>query len=217
MICQYQPVEPGRLAGRAMPGDLQGEGIQQDRTLELGLFHHFTMETYKALARDNSQDGDFLQRGIPKLALSHEFLLDTILALSALHLEHLGKDKSKSWMRTALHYHDRALLAFNKALAHITPQNCEAVTVCSMLMIVLVIAIPGVADGGEYSNPVGEILGLRNCLHGVRLIATQSVEIISTGELGSFFMPSPDPVGSEVNGNEPLAFVPHSTPNPLSL
>jgi len=193
MPCQYQPVEGNRNGHRVLPGDMQRGGIQPDRTLELRLFHHFTVEAHKALTRKDSQDVHLFRTSIPQLALSHEFLLDTILALSALHLEHLESNTGKSWMRTGLDYQDRALPAFNKALAQITPGNCEAVIICAMLMIVLVLAIPSVADGSVSSDPISEIVSLRNLLHGIVQIVMQSRDVLHNGELGPFFLPLPQP------------------------
>jgi hypothetical protein len=186
-------VEAGLSGHRGLPGDMQRGGIQPDRKLELKLFHHFTIEVLTALTRKDSQDVHLFQTSIPKLALSHEFLLDTILALSALHLEHLKSNTGKSWIRTGLDYQDRALPAFNKALAQITSGNCEAVTVCVMLMIVLVLAIPSVADGSVSSDPISEIISLRNLLHGIRHIAMQSLDVLHNGALGPFFLPLPKP------------------------
>jgi len=183
--------------GQRVPGSMQRDGIRPDRTLELRLFHHFSFDTYKALIRKDSQDAHFLQISIPTLALSNDFLLDTIMALSALHLEYLESNTSKSWLRTGLDYQDRALLAFNKALSQITPSNCEAVTISSMLMIVLVLAVPSVADGSDSSDPVSEILGLRHLLHGIGHIVLQSQDVIHSGGYRSFILPLPPP--------EPLA------------
>lgn len=195
-------MEAGR-DGHRVPGSIQRDGIRPDRTLELRLFHHFSFDTYKALIRKDSQDAHFLQIGIPKLALSNDFLLDTIMALSALHLEYLESSARKSWLRTGLDYQDRALPAFNKALSEITPSNCEAVTICAMLMIVLVLAIPGVADGSDSSDPVSEILGLRNLLHGIGHIVLQSLDVIHSGGYRSFIMPlpPPEPVAGSLAGS----------------
>jgi gamma-glutamyltranspeptidase/glutathione hydrolase len=168
------------------------EAHQPDRTIELALFHHFSTVTYKTLREDERSD-HHLQVVIPRLALSHDYLLDTVLALSALHTESLDVCITRYWLHIALDYQHRALLAFNKALANITSRNCEAIAVCSMLMIILVLAIPGVSQDESPPDPASEILGLRNLLQGISHILCQSEETLRKGELGPWFQPIFEP------------------------
>jgi hypothetical protein len=199
--CRYLPVEtdlsapptPVRATPPGLyPGGMQRELHQPDRTIELALFHQFSTVTYRTLKEDERSD-HHLQVVIPRLALSHDYLLDTILALSALHTEYLDVCITRYWLHIALDYQHRALLAFNNALAHITPRNCEPIAVCSMLMIILVMAIPGVSEDGSPPDPASEILGLRNLLQGITHILCQSEDTLRKGELWPWFQPIFEP------------------------
>ncbi|KIM92855.1 hypothetical protein OIDMADRAFT_138888, partial [Oidiodendron maius Zn] len=153
-----------------------------DRTLELQLFHHYSTVTCITLAEDE-KDIQFLQVAIPKLAFSHTFLLDSILAMSALHLAHLeDTSASKFWLQIALRYQNRTLLGFNKSLLQITTLNCEALLMCSIFVLMLTISLLGAPDE-DYSDPVSEIIRSRKLLHGVVLILTQSLDTIRSGVL----------------------------------
>jgi len=100
---------------------------------------------------------------------------------------------TRYWLHIGLDYQHRALLAFNKALENINSFNCEAIAVCSMLMIILVMAIPGVSQDDSPPDPASEILGLRNLLQGITHILCQSEDTLRKGELGPWFQPFLEP------------------------
>lgn len=125
---------------------------------------------------------------MPKLALSHPYLLDAILALSALHLDHLADDSGRGpnfWFQTALDYQQRTLTGFSKALSRISPENSSAVAACSILVLQIAIALSD--DTANPSNPAMEILRMRNLIQGVAHIFESEKEALQTGELGPWF------------------------------
>jgi hypothetical protein len=159
----------------------------QNRLVELRLLHHYSTFTYKSLT-ELETDYDNFQIFIPKLALSHSYLLDAIFALSALHLDHLNDTSipiPKFWFQTALDYQARTLAGFSCALAKITPENSSAVAACSILILQIAIALSD--DASNPSNPAMEILRMRNLIQGVAHIFESKKEALQTGELGPWF------------------------------
>lgn len=125
----------------------------------------------------------------PKLALTSPFLLDSLLAFSGLHLAYLDPVARESWMRIAMTYHDRALVGFNEVLANISGSNCEAATLCSILVLLITVAAMGLPRQYDNLDPVFEILGLRKLLRGCQLILEEWKDTLLSGDLHQFFGP----------------------------
>ena len=157
LTCHFQPntgFENGQSPSDGAIDPLLRErshGPLPARTLELKLLHHFITSAYKTFYPRES-DVHCWQVHIPDMAFEHTFLLDGLLAMSALHLAHLEAGAKKSWLQTALRYQDLTLAGLNKALCRISSENCEAVAVCSIFVLVLSIAIPGTGAGARRSR-----------------------------------------------------------------
>jgi hypothetical protein len=78
----------------------------------------------------------------------------------------------RSWLEKAIHYHEKAFEGFSTAVAQVTVQSWEAVYICSILMIVLAIAIPGLSVEDQNTNPVAEFVSLRRLMQGSLAILT---------------------------------------------
>lgn len=201
LTCHFQPntgFENGQSPSDGAIDPLLRErshGPLPARTLELKLLHHFITSAYKTFYPRES-DVHCWQVHIPDMAFEHTFLLDGLLAMSALHLAHLEAGAKKSWLQTALRYQDLTLAGLNKALCRISSENCEAVAVCSIFVLVLSIAIPGVCndpDDEASRNPLADLLGLRKLLEGMELVIQQSEVVLRNGVLKDFFLPMFDP------------------------
>ncbi|PVH82496.1 hypothetical protein DL98DRAFT_570457 [Cadophora sp. DSE1049] len=201
LVCHFQP-NTGFENGQS-PSDGAVDPLLRDRshgplparTLELKLLHHFTTSAYTIFFPRES-DVHCWQVHIPDMALEHTFLLDGLLAISALHLAHLETGAKKSWLQTALRYQDLTLAGLNKALCRISSENCEAVAVCSIFVLLLSIAIPGVCNDPDEEasrNPLADLLGLRKLLEGMELVINQSEVVLRNGVLKDFFLPVFDP------------------------
>ncbi|CZR67151.1 uncharacterized protein PAC_17050 [Phialocephala subalpina] len=166
------------------------------RTLELKLFHHFSTVTGTTLVhKDDGPRGLYhFQVLTPNLALQHQFLLETLMALTALHLAHLDPTTRDSWIRIAMTYHDRALVGFNEALANITPSNCEAATLSSIFVLIITIAVMGMSRRNDTLelDAVSEVVGLRKLLQGVEIILVQSENTIQNGDFREWLQPMLD-------------------------
>jgi hypothetical protein len=156
----------------------------------LRLLHHYSTSTYETFSeKDVSKNHNKIQ--IPKVAMSHPFLLDSILAVGALHLEHLGDKPGKFWLRTGLDYHQKSLASFTAAVTNINSQNCEAVAICSMFTIVITLAVQAVSS--ESPSDLSGILGLRGLLEGIMNILRDWRDYLLQGEFKEYFRPMLDP------------------------
>lgn len=69
-------------------------------------------------------------------ALSHDFLLDSMLALTSLHLASETKDNERALnLEEALRYQSKALPSFRSELESISASNCNALFACSVIMM----------------------------------------------------------------------------------
>ncbi|KAK0127437.1 hypothetical protein ONS96_006976 [Cadophora gregata f. sp. sojae] len=202
LACHFQPntrFENGQSLSDG-PNDLlllreRSHGPLPARTLELKLLHHFVTSAYTTFFPRES-DVHCWQVHVPDMAIEHIFLLDGLLAISALHLAHLETGAKKSWLQTALRYQDLTLAGLNKALCRISSDNCEAVAVCSIFVLLLSIAIPGVCNDPDEEaarNPLADLLGLRKLLEGMEAVISQSEVVLRNGALKDFFLPMLDP------------------------
>jgi gamma-glutamyltranspeptidase/glutathione hydrolase len=109
------------------------------------------------------------------MAVTCSYLLDSLLALSALHLAFLSKNEEyrPSWLQIGLEYENRAVTALNKVLQQeITPENYEPSFNCSALIIVFAAAYPGVSHdtGSRLFDPLDEVLGMRKLMVGPQVL-----------------------------------------------
>ncbi|KAL5322544.1 hypothetical protein ACEPPN_010517 [Leptodophora sp. 'Broadleaf-Isolate-01'] len=182
---------------------------------QLKLLHHFITDVYKTFYPRDEAHVQCWQVHVPDIALEHTFLLDSLLAISALHLAHRETGAKKSWLQTALRYQDLTLAGLNKVLSSINPENCEAVALCSILVLTLSIAIPGICndpDDEASRSPIADLPGLRKLVQGMEIICAQSEVVLRNGVLKNFFLPMFDPKTVTprpvVQGVEELVFLP---------
>ncbi|KAH9219866.1 hypothetical protein DL95DRAFT_330653 [Leptodontidium sp. 2 PMI_412] len=201
LVCHFQPnsgFENGQLG---LKGSLdqqrnRSHGPLPARTIELKLLHHFITDVYKTFYPRDEAHIQCWQVHVPDIALEHTFLLDSLLAISALHLAHRETGAKKSWLQTALRYQDLTLAGLNKVLSSINPENCEAVALCSILVLTLSIAIPGICndpDDEASRSPIADLPGLRKLVQGMEIICAQSEVVLRNGVLKDFFLPMFDP------------------------
>ncbi|KAH7348633.1 hypothetical protein BKA65DRAFT_263638 [Rhexocercosporidium sp. MPI-PUGE-AT-0058] len=218
LVCHFQPNSgfgDGQLGSDGSQDQLRdrSHGPLPARTLELKLLHHFITNTYKTFFPRDEGHVQCWQVHVPDMAFEHTFLLDSVLAISALHLAHLETGTKKSWLQTALRYQDLTLAGLNKALSSINLDNCEAIALCSILVLTLSIAIPGVCKdpNGEASrSPIADLSSHRKLIQGMEIICAQSEVVLRNGVLKDFFQPIFDPetvIPRPVNpGAEEVAF-----------
>ena len=116
------------------PRDLGPESLNGVELTNIRLMHHFATSTCQTLA--TKRDLKVLWRvKIPGLAFEHHYLLQMILAVSALHMfrePHSGP----SHMAYALELYEASLKNSSMVLSQISPSNCDALYAFSVLALV---------------------------------------------------------------------------------
>lgn len=146
------------------------------------LFHNYVTETCPTLAC-KPLDCHHYQILVPRLAVSHSYLLDSILALSALHLAYSETNETRHWLHVALKYQSIAVSGFNKALASISPENCKPAFFCSIFTMLFTTAYPGISRDTQPVEPLSEVLELRTLIAGCMILFIQLAESDTTGEM----------------------------------
>ncbi|KAJ0415797.1 hypothetical protein BJY00DRAFT_304626 [Aspergillus carlsbadensis] len=111
-------------------------------TLLLELMHKYSTETYKSIS-SNGADSVAWQLTIPQRALHFPFLMDGLLSVAALHSATTkGPEEAGVYIDMAVGFQTRSLEPFQRAIQHISPDNCDAVFAYSIFTIVHGIAVP---------------------------------------------------------------------------
>ncbi|RHZ67964.1 gamma-glutamyltransferase family protein [Aspergillus thermomutatus] len=100
------------------------------------------------------------------MATSHPFLLDSLLALTALHLAFLNPDDKRPWMEAALKYQNQACSVFSRVLVEISPENCGPAFLCAVFILLCATAYPCVAGDTHPFDPLAQVLETRRLLVG---------------------------------------------------
>lgn len=155
---------------------------------QLELMHQFATDTYQSLCVSESETHTW-QVLVPKLALKHRYLMNGILALASLHIATtLGPASAPLYTDTGLEYHSMGLEPFRRAIANLTPENCDAAFAQSIVTTAISLALPQLTATRE--NAVGmteNVILVFELLQGVKKILTigQSwinLELFSQGE-----------------------------------
>ncbi|TGO16083.1 hypothetical protein BTUL_0032g00460 [Botrytis tulipae] len=146
-----------------------------DRSLELRLMHHYTATTSKTLSNDESQDVAWSVI-VPSLAYDSPYLMDAILAVSALHLRIL-QPEDRSLARASHSYMASALAQYSSLLSQGPSQsNAEALFCTAALIAFQASASRCVENGIDGDSDSGYVLPLAwfHSFQGVKTIVITS-------------------------------------------
>ncbi|BCS23102.1 Zn(II)2Cys6 transcription factor domain-containing protein [Aspergillus puulaauensis] len=139
-------LQPSQNAAQDRPSEGQPLALlDPSNKLLLELMHKFSTETYKSFFVDPA-DLHIWQSVIPRRALDHDFLLDGLLSVAALHTASSSdRQTARPYLDAAMDFQSRGLKPFQNAIQNISPENCDAVFVHSMITIVNGIVFPQIA------------------------------------------------------------------------
>jgi hypothetical protein len=126
----------------------------------LELLHHFTIVTSHTIT--TSSNSHIWHATVPQIALSHEFVMHTILAVSALHIAHLRPEQRLDYREKAAMHQGRALQLQQLAMANPTQENADALFIFSFLLVYLASAFPSLVDGSAVDAPLHAAV---QCIH----------------------------------------------------
>lgn len=110
------------------------------RVEELALMHFYTTATARTLARGKA-DQLVWREVVPLDAFAHNFVLDAIIALAALHKAHAEPSTSMRYTTASSFYQHRGLRDFTHYLDTLNGSNCHAFFAFSMMATVHAIAM----------------------------------------------------------------------------
>lgn len=169
------------------------------------LFYHLENEILKApggiLMADDHDTKPFAAM-LFKSASSAPYLMDELLAFSALHLSTLQSDNDEKaqYLRQAAELQTRALSLFNAVEPQVHDENCVAMFVFSSV-IGMHALFDGVRSRKDFTDFLDGIIRYLKLHRGVRPIARQSWNLLRETELKLVINPIEDS-----NENEPTAY-----------
>jgi len=128
-------------------------------------------------------------------ALEHDFLMDGLLGLAALHIAAEKEIGTGEYVRIGLEYQNRAFVVFRESLSHLTAENCNAVFASSVLAMMIALFSTGC------------ILQTFELLEGIRFVSKTGREWLQAGPFGPVFDLWFLPISSIQNSDINMALV----------
>lgn len=150
------------------------------RMLEMRLIHQYLTSTCVALAEDGLSHYH-LSIVIPQMATTSPYLLDSILALSALHLASIEADNRDYWLAAASRYQGQSCSGLGRTLPEITNQHYEPAFVASVFILIFATGFPVISLDGDPGDPVARVAEVRLLLSGTNMLFQRLNEIGAEG------------------------------------
>ncbi|KAL1835510.1 hypothetical protein VTJ49DRAFT_6583 [Mycothermus thermophilus] len=145
------PVPPGASPSSLTQVDAPSPGPSSCLPmLELELLHNYTTQTYRTLTADPIWD--FWRDDVVRLGLRCEYVMQTVLAVSALHLAFLRPDRRDEYITEGIMLHQRASRSAMRVMAAgegLDSEQAASLFVFSMLTMFFALGSP------RRSNPDG--------------------------------------------------------------
>ncbi|GJC83479.1 sterol uptake control protein 2 [Colletotrichum liriopes] len=156
------------------------------RLKELHLMHHYGTATCETMGL-TPQQVKLWKTAIPKEALRHEFLMEGLLSVAALHCAHLEPSMGWAYTEAAIQYQNSGLIGYRTALLHINDNNYEAIFIFSVILTVLGFAMPAAYTERQPVSPAETLISIYELLKGITLTTEVYAEAIRGGMLSPLF------------------------------
>lgn len=142
------------------------------------LLHHYLTDTYATVAiRPQGPPTQLFE--VPKLALKHDYLLDTLLAITSLHIAKTRSDEARrELVADAVRYQTRALSSYRHSLANLTAEECQALYHCSAKLGVIALGLRGVDPQTAATRATDTLVQLSQLWKGTWLILRASRDLV---------------------------------------
>lgn len=131
---------------------------------------------------------------VPREAVTHSYLMHSLLAIAVLHQIWLGREVDSSsssegtissdrYLELALHHHQLALSKSKAELRDITEGNCHALFAFSAMISVSSLALPMARPMGLV-DPIGEMAQTAMLMRGSKTIVQSSRSLLEAGRVG---------------------------------
>lgn len=175
----------GSDSGPRTPG---GDLPFPTRMLEMRLFHQYLTSTYLTLSQDGLS-AYHLYITIPHMATSYPYLMDSILALSALHLASIETDNRQMWLEAAMRYQSQTCAGLGKSLPEITDQQYEPAFVASVFIILYAQGFPVISSDTHSADAFSRVMEVRTLISGSAMFFTKLTELGIEGRLDGWLCP----------------------------
>ncbi|SPO04364.1 related to C6 transcription factor [Cephalotrichum gorgonifer] len=139
-----------------VPSTTAAPGSDSMNLLDLELLLNYANVTFATFSHDRILQ-DFWKHVVPRMGLQCDFVMRSVLAISALHIAFHRPEKREFYISTALRYHQLASRKAMHLLGNVTQESADELFVFSVLTICVALGSPRKADGtllvGESSCP----------------------------------------------------------------
>lgn len=188
--------------------------------LHMQLMDHFSNETAKTIVFDD-RDQKRSQDLVMKAALLAPYLMQEILALSALHLGTLLPAHKGFYHHQASGLQTRALSLFNSCHLEVDAENCVPVVIFSSLLAMHTLCdVVGFHDG-DFSNFLNGFIRCLDLHRGIRAVTSHSWALLKNSDLqpilevGAILHDANDLVGKECHDLRALLNTADIGPTPM--
>lgn len=196
--CIYEAVTSRRTTPKpgpsaSTPNTPTGQDDPPGFTLEhMELLHHYTASTSLTFS-STAQAREVWQDYVPRLAMHAEYVLQTLLAVSALHLSQLRPHSRSSYWSIGVQLYHAALSRAQKEMENVTEENCTEIYIFSMLTCFYSLAQNGElatrSDQGEsLDDEEKDLIGWVFLFRGTKALLTMPYQkLLHAGPLAPIF------------------------------
>jgi hypothetical protein len=158
-------------------------------TQHLRLLLHWTTTVYRSVSRSEDLEGVW-QHIIPRISLSHPFLLHGVLGLAALHLTLTSTEKTErdNLIRAAEYHQSEAIKLFTPALTNMASPKCDAAFSLSLILVMFSFGFPLAVEPTFGSNSLDDIHHVFMFTKTMMNFSAGNYEIVKNGEVGRLAM-----------------------------
>ncbi|CAG8976332.1 hypothetical protein HYALB_00005739 [Hymenoscyphus albidus] len=106
---------------------------------DLELLHHYTTSTCLTLSSDPSLKA-LWRINVPQIGFRADYVMHTILSISALHLAHYLPEKREYYAAQGKAHHQSGLRMATSLLANVTNDNCDSIYIFSTMTLFITLA-----------------------------------------------------------------------------
>lgn len=191
-------VEPQENSGTQSDHGIVASVTTSSRILELELMHTWTTDTFRTLSI-TEDDSEFWQLAVPRIALEYEYLLNGLLAITALHISsRLPFSQSRNHELAAMEYQNSAIAIFRMEFRTITTSNYQAVFAFAIIHLAMAMTVsPHVQRESASFGVLEKLLTTFHLLKGVVSIFLTAMPWATEGPFRNYAMhpqTTPSPV-----------------------
>ncbi|KAJ3550081.1 hypothetical protein NM208_g172 [Fusarium decemcellulare] len=154
---------------------------------DVELTHHYATVAYGTFS-PAPEVCHALQFDVMRDALSHPYLLHGLLAFSGFHLAYLNPDDRDRYFLQASQHQKMAAKKMREALANMSPENCHALFVTSIFLIINAFAeSSNSGDSSNHFSPIKAVVDIFSLVTGITLIFNSSGLDLHSGPLKGLF------------------------------